>query len=360
MINWRRHLLLACSIGLLISCAISFFSFQNSQMTLTELLGDIKFLKYTFFSFVISVMIYAANMLTSWFLSLILKRLKVSKGDLLHRPLYNVVFFVNGILTSVVSYYVFLGGFLFLFYDVPVVEYFTKGYLSLQNLFGVLFLSIFILMIVFVFTYYDQLKLLDIKNKEIEIALHKSQIERMKEQLSPHFLFNNMNVLIGTIQEDPIKAEHFARCFSEIYRYVLEQLDSEVSYLSGELKFIQDYIYLLNVRYDNAIDFQIQKEVFKYQDIQVPTLSLQLLIENVVKHNVIPTQGVIHVGLNIEDKGLVVWNQKYAKPNKVYSSGVGLKSLSFRSQKVFGQDIQIKDVDQRFSVRIPLFKIQSQ
>lgn len=356
IINWQRHIVLACSVGLLISLAISYYAFQGSEMAFGEMLVNNRFLKNTFFSFILSLLIYATNVLTSSCICVVMDKRDSKRKVLLSKTLRNIVFFINGLITSILSYYIFLGILLHLFYDSSFTQFFNGSHLRFGNFLGVVLLSIFVLLVVFVFAYHDQLRLLELKNKEMEIALQKSQIESMKEQLSPHFLFNNMNVLISTIQEDPVKAEQFARSFSKIYRYVLEKLDDTACALSDELKFIADYVYLLNVRYDNAIDFKIEEEVVKYGEVLLPTLSLQILIENVVKHNTIPSEGKIKVLLKIEEEGLVLWNERCVKPKQVDSAGVGLQNLSTRCKLLFKEDIQIRDLENSFSVRIPLFR----
>ena len=355
-INWRRHIVLACSIAILTGLTISYYSFQNSGMTFGELWVNARFIKNTFFSFVLSVLIYAANLATSLSVSRLMDIRDRKTGVVMTKTLRNSVYFINGVITSIVSYYLFLATLLNLFYGIAFSDFSKGQHLNLGNFIGVVLLSVFMLLVVFAFAYHDQLRGLEIKNNEMEIALQKSQIESMREQLSPHFLFNNLNVLISTIQEDPVKAEQFARSFSKIYRYVLEKLDYTTCALTDELAFIEDYVYLLNVRYDNAIDFEIADEVWRYADVQLPTLSLQVLIENVVKHNTIPSEGKIRVVLKIEEGGLVLWNERCVKPKQVDSSGVGLENLSRRCMLLCKEDINIKDLATSFSVRIPLFK----
>lgn len=353
VVNWRRHIVFALSFGVLLSLAISYFSFQDKG-SFVELLSNTKFKKAAFFSFVLSVLIYLANFATSTLVGYCITRREKKINAQLSKKVKNIAFFINGMVTSVLSYYLFLAVMLNLFYGLSYADFYKGDHIRFGNFLAIVLISVFVLLIVFVFAYNDQMRLLELKNKEIEIALQKSQIASMKEQLSPHFLFNNMNVLISTIQEDPVKAEQFARSFSKIYRYVLEKLDYTSCALSDELKFIADYVYLLNVRYDDAIDFRIDDEVLKYGDVEVPTLSLQILIENVVKHNTIPSEGKIRVELKIGEEGLVLWNEKCTKPKQVDSSGVGLQNLSRRSQFLFQRDIVITDLEDSFSVGIPM------
>ncbi|EPH08302.1 histidine kinase [Myroides odoratimimus] len=359
VINWRRHILLATSFGLILSLMISYYSFQDKGMSFFELFGNARFQKATFSSFVLSVLIYLSNFITSTLVCWGIERREKKIKGRLSKKVSNIAFFINGIITSVIAYYLFLAIMLNIFYGLSFKDFYNGDHMRFGNFLAIVLISVFILLVVFIFAYNDQLRLLELKNKEIEIELQKSQIESMKEQLSPHFLFNNMNVLISTIQEDPVKAEQFARSFSKIYRYVLERLDNTSCALSDEVAFIKDYVYLLNVRYDNAIDFRISDEVMHYSDIQVPTLCLQILIENVVKHNIIPSDGKISVILTVEDNGLVLWNERCAKPKQVDSTGLGLQNLSKRSLLLFKQDIVIKDLEDSFSVRIPLVRKDS-
>lgn len=354
VVNWYRHVVLAVSLGILISLAISYYSFFGSELSWSELLVNPRFLKNTFFSFVLALLIYASNVGMSLLVSVGLNKREKKTGVAMHRRLGNTLYFFTGIVTSIVTYYLFLGLLLQLFYQISFADYLQGSHMRFGNFLGVVLLSVFILLIVFSFAYRDQLRSLELKNKEMEIALQKNKIERMKEQLSPHFLFNNLNVLISTIQEDPVKAEQFARSFSKIYRYVLERLDATSSTLAEELKFIQDYIYLLNVRYDNAIDFYLAEEVYDYQKVLIPTLSLQLLLENVVKHNSIPSEGKIRIVLSISEGGLKIWNEKYAKPKEEYTTGLGLNNLSSRCQVLMQQEIRIEETAGEFSVIIPL------
>lgn len=353
VVNWRRHITLSTAFAVVSSLIVTYFYFTNRDIGIGEMLSSGRYWKNVVFSFLLSILIYGANLVANTLLCLVLDKRDVKVGVPLSRKFRNVAYFINGLITSIVSYYILLNLLLWLFFGVPI----KWESLQINNFLSVTVISLFILLVVFVLSYHDQLRLLEIKNKEMEIALQKSQIESMKEQLSPHFLFNNLNVLISTIQEDPVKAEQFARSFSKIYRYVLEKLDHTSCALGDELAFIKDYVYLLNVRYDSAIDFEISDEVEKYVDVLLPTLSLQILIENVVKHNTIPSEGKIKVVLKIEEEGLVLWNERCAKPKQVDSAGVGLQNLSKRSQLLFKQEIEIRDSEDSFSVRIPLTQI---
>lgn len=356
MINWKRHVVLSLNFAVISSMSASYYYFSKTKDLTQAPYWEYLFSKNAMLSFLITLCIYGANIGTSLALDAILNKREQKTKVLWSRKVRNFLFLTNGFIVSILSYYFFLSIFLKLFFQVPFQSFYSSENLHLSDLLGVVLVSFLIIMIVFVFSYNDRLRVLELKNKEIEIALQKSQIAHMKEQLSPHFLFNNLNVLISTIQEDPEKAEQFARSFSKIYRYVLARLDESSCVLSDELAFIQDYVYLLNVRYDQAIDFEIAAEVNQWGEVEVPTLSLQLLIENVIKHNTIPSQGKINVRLSIENERLVMRNQKFTKPKQEYNSGLGLQNLSKRCQWLYQKEIVIDDSADSFSVHIPLFK----
>ncbi|MGG5505486.1 MULTISPECIES: sensor histidine kinase [unclassified Myroides] len=354
-INWYRHLVLVVVFGVITSLSTSYYYYTKTKDITEASFSDYLFSKNAMLSFVITLCIYGTNVLSSFLLGLLLDRKERENQTPLNRRVKNSLFFINGLIVSIVSYYFFLSVLLWGMYHVPFRSFYARENLHFSDFLGVLLVSFFIILIVFVFSYSDQLRILEIKNKEMEIELQKGQIAHLKEQLSPHFLFNNLNVLISTIQEDSVKAEQFARSFSKIYRYVLERLDSASCTLEEEVAFIQDYIYLLNVRYDQAIDFQLSDEVAQWGGVQIPTLSLQLLIENVIKHNAIPSQGKILVTLSVVDGNLVMSNEKYAKPKPEDSTGLGLLNLSNRCQLLFHKKVEIEDEAHHFTVRIPLY-----
>lgn len=209
----------------------------------------------------------------------------------------------------------------------------------------------------FAFTSYVKLKNLAIRNEQIEVALRKAEIASLKEQISPHFLFNNLNVLIGTIQEDPPKAEQFVRSFIAIYRYVLEQIDSGRAKVEDEMRFVRAYMYLINVRYESAIDLKIDERVEAWYSCEIVSLSMQVLVENIVKHNAIPPHQKLLVKVEVENgEFLVISNEKFFKNQSVYSTRLGLKNLNTRYQLESGKNIVIEETAEEYKVKLPILK----
>src|SRR6185295_18196633 len=152
----------------------------------------------------------------------------------------------------------------------------------------------------------------------------QSQLEGLKDQVNPHFLFNSLNSLSSLINEDPQKAEKFLDEMSKVYRYLLRTNEDGLTSLDSEMQFINSYFHLLKTRYGDslALDTRISD---KYRNYQLPPLTLQMLVENAVKHNVILKDSPLHIMIMTTNSGkLVVSNNLQRKDRQVSSNRVGL------------------------------------
>ena len=143
-----------------------------------------------------------------------------------------------------------------------------------------------------------------VKEQKIIAGTASAQFESLKNQIDPHFLFNSLNVLSSLIEENPESAQKFTTSLSKVYRYVLEQKDKELVSVAEELKFAKTYMNLLKMRFENSITFEIP-EGFDNEEAKVVPLSLQLLLENCIKHNVVSEAKPLHVKISIENNQLV-------------------------------------------------------
>lgn len=202
--------------------------------------------------------------------------------------------------------------------------------------------------------YYDKnkkhLQKLAIYNK----TLAESKINQLKNQLNPHFLFNNLNVLDQLIEEDKHKASNFLNEFAEIYRYVLQASDKELIDIKEEVDFANQYFKLIQHKYENAYQLNIESKSVK--GFIVP-LTLQLLIENAVQHNLGTTENPVTIHINI-DKNIVVTNNKNLKRNAKLVSGRALKNLMEQYSLLSENSIQINQSDYEFSVIVPFIHNQ--
>jgi sensor histidine kinase YesM len=189
----------------------------------------------------------------------------------------------------------------------------------------------------------------------VQLAKEKSMMRfhHLKNQVNPHFLFNTLTSLDGLIQSNPDLASDFIRHLSKVYRYVLEHKENEVVSLETELNFIQHYISLLKIRYEEAIDIGIFiSETAKEKGIVMVTL--QMLIDNAIKHNVMQKDMPLQVKIWDEGDMLHVQNNKQSRKQILNSSQQGLKQLqelySFLSRKT----VEIADGEGYFEINLPL------
>lgn len=190
---------------------------------------------------------------------------------------------------------------------------------------------------------------------ELQKETNTARYTALQNQLNPHFLFNSLNTLISEIRYNPANAELFTKHLSDVYRYTLQCQNQRLTTLRAELEFLNSYIFLHRVRLGDCIhlDNRIPQT---FWEAQLPPLTIQLLAENVIKHN------VIHMGkpMMIElfclekDRQLVVRNRIQTKKCAVVS-GTGLKNLSARYKLLCNRDIIIENDSIEFTVKIPLF-----
>lgn len=196
--------------------------------------------------------------------------------------------------------------------------------------------------------------------KDLEDSAAKTHYMALQSQLNPHFLFNSLNTLVSEIEYAPKKAVEFTRNLSDIYRYILSCQNKYLVAVNEEIDFIDKLVFLHQVRLGNCIklDNRIPKDIYEYS---IPPLTLQLLVENVIKHNVISPSKPMSISLYVEkEEGnqcwLVISNPVYLKQG-VPASGMGLNNLSQRNKLLFQKEIVIKNKDNYFTVKVPIFNI---
>ena len=180
-----------------------------------------------------------------------------------------------------------------------------------------------------------------------------ANFETLKNQLDPHFLFNSLNVLTGLIEENPEKAVDFTTSLSKIYRYLLEQKDKEVVPLEDEIKFAKTYINLLKLRFENSIHFHLNMIDFNENEFIVP-LSLQILLENTIKHNIASENNPLKIRIYKEGNTLIVQNSFQPKETIKDSTGVGLNNIKNRYQLISNRTIEINQTPETFKVSLPI------
>ena len=196
-----------------------------------------------------------------------------------------------------------------------------------------------------------------VKEQKIIAGTASAQFESLKNQIDPHFLFNSLNVLSSLIEENPESAQKFTTSLSKVYRYVLEQKDKELVSVAEELQFAKTYMNLLKMRFENSITFEIP-ENFENEEAKVVPLSLQLLLENCIKHNVVSEAKPLHVKISIENNQLVVTNNLQKKEVLSDRKGVGLQNIVNRYAILTKRTVLVEENEQEFKIFLPILTKQ--
>ncbi|HLL97253.1 MAG TPA: histidine kinase [Spirosoma sp.] len=191
----------------------------------------------------------------------------------------------------------------------------------------------------------------------------QSQLDGLKSQVNPHFLFNSLNSLSSLIDVDSERAEQFIEELASVYRYLLQTNEGELTTLGRELQFIQSYYHLQRTRYGNGLTMQVNVDD-EYQTMMLPPLTLQLLVENAIKHNVVAADQPLHIMIETipnnegDTKGRVpslrVSNNLQRRPSRVLSNGVGLANIATKYQLLGQKSMHIDEQDGQFVVTLPL------
>lgn len=189
--------------------------------------------------------------------------------------------------------------------------------------------------------------------QEIVAKTETAKFESLKSQIDPHFLFNSLNVLTSLIGENPNQAEKFTTKLSKVYRYVLEQRNKDLIPLTEELQFARTYMELLGMRFEDAVHFDIPETVSD-DDLKIVPLSLQLLLENAVKHNVVSSLKPLKIRMYEEEGYLIIENNINPKEAIGKSTKVGLRNIADRYGLITQKRVVIENDNKTFKVRLPL------
>lgn len=184
-----------------------------------------------------------------------------------------------------------------------------------------------------------------------------AQFESLKNQLDPHFLFNSLNVLSSLIDENPRQAQKFTASMSKIYRYVLEQKDKELVTVEDELEFAKTYCELLKTRFEDSVDFVFDVKKEDYRRFVVP-LSLQLLLENCIKHNFATSSKPLVIKIYSEIDTLCIENNLQVREQMKESSGIGLANIVQRYSLLTTRNVFVEKSEDYFKVKLPVLSVK--
>ncbi len=268
----------------------------------------------------------------------------------------NIRFFIHLLLGIVFSLLVVNGSYAILKFllttDPP-----TRGQLIVMNFYGAL-------LFVPIFSLYFSLQFLrswrksEVESERFQKEGMRSQLESLKSHLDPHFLFNNLNILSSLIEKDPKQSREFLDKFAEVYRLILRSKSEDLITLADELKFIESYSYLLQTRFGESIRFDVSIDSSLHNRM-LPPLTLQMLIENAIKHSLITEKKPLTIRIaSVPIECLEVSNSLSEKPDaRENEGGSGLENIRMRYRHFTNRSVRLDKTETEFRVTIPLLEI---
>ena len=245
---------------------------------------------------------------------------------------------------------------------VPVHFFFPENHLGLgyvdivRRLVGSFFVAMITYIVYSNIDTSDKLQQTRLENEQFKQAHLRAQLLSLQQQISPHFLFNSLSTLKTITRESDTK--NFIVQLSHVYRYLLNFNEHQVTRLSDELAFIRSYLYILHQRFESALHVNIDvPEAFN--NYQIPPLSIQLLIENAIKHNAFSEEKPLQIFIfTNQNQELVVANNREPLKVPVESTRLGLTNIADRFRLLFEREINIQQTDENFTVTLPLISYE--
>ena len=322
--------------------AIAFISFISAWFQLDYHYHEGSFLSVFLISFIRTALIWNGSMLIIQY--------SVNKFSMFKETFKLILFQV-----SILTVYVLL---------VEFGEFLTVKYLLNISLRGSEKLAMVIVSLIITFmissiyaavAFFIQWKENLLRAQFLEKATLEAKYDTLRNQVNPHFLFNSLNTLIALVHDNPV-ATQYVESMSEIMRYMLQSRDKEAVLLQDELNIAKEYIFIQQNRFGDklVVDFEVPE---KYYQFSIPPLSLQMLLENALKHNVCSTEHPLKIKVYISDNQyIVIENSVRPKIDKEPSTGVGLENIRNRYNHLTGMDISVKQGNGIFVVKLPLFE----
>lgn len=306
-----------------------------------------------------------------WHLPLLLYQILVFTGfwhliNYINRKLNPVYPFERGPLKRMM-----LQNFITLLVLAPLVAvglYFSRDYIPdfVNRQFMATMLLVFVLVILmFNFAFYsfhffanwqvtieDKAKL-EVQAAELEKEKSEMQYYQLKNQVNPHYLFNMLTSLDGLVHTNPDLASEFIRHMSKVYRYVLQHKENEVVSMDEELEFISHYIELLQIRYKDGLSININLSA-DARDKGIAMVTLQMLIDNAIKHNIVQAATPLHITISDEGQYLVVSNNKQVRRQIETSNRHGLEHLRKLYSFLTSLPVIVEDTPEYYTIKIPL------
>ncbi|HOZ79473.1 MAG TPA: histidine kinase [Ferruginibacter sp.] len=195
-----------------------------------------------------------------------------------------------------------------------------------------------------------------IRIERTEKSKLQAQLDGLKNQVDPHFIFNSLNTLSYLISQNPETARLFNDTLARVYRYILVKKEKDLVLLKEEIEFASNYFYLLKIRYQTGLKMTIELDDIVTENYMLPPLSVQILIENAIKHNHFTEKLPLDIRVCVIPDKVTVTNNRNIKQFEIQSPQIGLKNLAERYMLITGSHINIDDGKEKFTVVLPLLK----
>lgn len=259
--------------------------------------------------------------------------------------------FLKSALASLVLLFIWLA--LFRIFDVLLNSGDSTTLSPRFNWFVYFFVMAMLLVISKAISFNDRVKEDTVEKEMLKQQSLQNELTALKNQVNPHFLFNSLNSLSLLVREDPDAADKFINKLSFLYRYILQSKDRDMVALKEEIRLLESYVYLIKQRYGDCFHAKVAIDETLYQR-RIPTLALQMLVENAVKHNEISAGRPLSVQVCDEDGWLVVKNPLQERTGSVESTHTGLSNLNTRFRLLMGTEVVIQRDKEYFIVKLPL------
>jgi uncharacterized membrane-anchored protein YhcB (DUF1043 family) len=261
---------------------------------------------------------------------------------------------ITAVLLTLVSVFV-LNHLFFSLLNMVDPEPRSRGYQD-EFIYRNFFVSGLVIGCVLIIRLINQKQLVQIENETLKSEALQSQFETLKNQLSPHFLFNSLTALKTLINESPHIAQDYVNNLSKALRYTLQSNEKQLVSLKEEMEFTESYLFLIKMRFGNNLTVNVETNE-EYLSYNLPPLTIQTLVENAVKHNEVSKRNPLILTIKTTDNAcLFVMNSIHEKITNEEGTGIGLTNLSRQFQLLIGKDISVSNENNEFRVEIPLIK----
>ncbi|WP_103070030.1 2TM domain-containing protein [Aquimarina sediminis] len=332
-------------ISFIISIGVALITLLSNEFSFEEIL-TIKWWTISFFY------CFFLTYLNSWYFNLLNTRFEWK-----NKGLQRVLVGAGGsIILTMIGYAICQFVLAVIVFKAQTVSEFIANQSFKDYLFPLL-LTIIISLFFHTVYFYKALQEKKVTEQKIIVGTVSAKFAALKNQLDPHFLFNSLNVLTSLIEENPRMAQKFTTSLSKVYRYVLEQKDKELVTVDEELKFARTYMTLIQLRFEDSIVFDIPDRASNPEAKVVP-LSLQILLENTVKHNIVMPENPLHIKIYEKEGFLVVENNLQPKEIIKQSSGVGLGNVQQRYALLTKRKFTVYKTEEAFIAELPILTKQ--